>query len=376
VRLRDLQGRQFKRTFDTKRQAEDFAAKQRIRRAEAKWIDASGARIPLRQYAASWFETRADLRPRTRDTYEALLRLHILPHLGDRPLEQITVPLVRVWHGELIRTKSQNLAAKAYRLLGVILRTAVEDGLISKSPCSIRGAGIERSPERPIATIEQVFDLADAIAPRYRLTVLLACFAGLRKGEILALRRDRVDLAERTVTVREQLQELASGSFSVGGPKSSAGTRVVSLPDFLVGEIETHFASYVDDKSSALLFQGTRGGPLRRAVLQRAWAKARTELDLDYLHFHDLRHSGNTLAASTGASTRELMVRMGHASAEAALRYQHASRERDREIAAKLDAMVSGSLDQPPPDQPPPPQGAPSLGDSSSGCRGGKRLVA
>jgi hypothetical protein len=111
-------------------------------------------------------------------------------------------------------------------------------------------------------------------------------------------------------------------------------------------------------------------------VLQRAWAKARTELNLDHLHFHDLRHSGNTLAASTGASTRELMVRMGHASAEAALRYQHATRERDREIAAKLDAMVSGSLDQPPPDQPPPPQGAPSLGDSSSGCRSGKRLVA
>ena len=140
VRLRDRHGRQFKRTFESKREAEDFAAKQRIKAAETKWIDASGAKVLLRHYAGSWFETRAALRPRTRDTYEGLLRLHILPHLGNQRIEQITVPIVRVWHGELIRTKSQNLAAKAYRLLSVILRTAVEDGLILKSPCAIRGA--------------------------------------------------------------------------------------------------------------------------------------------------------------------------------------------------------------------------------------------
>jgi len=68
---------------------------------------------------------------------------------------------------------------------------------------------------------------------------------------------------------------------------------------------------------------------------------------LPELHFHDLRHTGNTLAAATGASTKELMSRLGHASAQAALRYQHATRERDQAIADALSEMVSESIGQP-----------------------------
>jgi hypothetical protein len=65
---------------------------------------------------------------------------------------------------------------------------------------------------------------------------------------------------------------------------------------------------------------------------------------MEHLHFHDLRHTGNTFAASTGASTKELMVRMGHASARAALIYQHATEERDVAIAEGLSAMVEKEL--------------------------------
>ena len=82
---------------------------------------------------------------------------------------------------------------------------------------------------------------------------------------------------------------------------------------------------------------------MRRAVLQRAWNEARGKVGMEHFHFHDLRHRGNTLAAATGASTRELMARMGHASAEAALRYPHATRERDQAIAAALGAMASAA---------------------------------
>jgi len=62
---------------------------------------------------------------------------------------------------------------------------------------------------------------------------------------------------------------------------------------------------------------------------------------LERFHFHDLRHTGNTLAASTGASTKELMSRMGHSSPRAALIYQHATQDRDAEIAAALSEVIS-----------------------------------
>ena len=97
--------------------------------------------------------------------------------------------------------------------------------------------------------------------------------------------------------------------------------------------VEDHLASHVAAPSDSRLFTGERGGPLRPHVLQSAWDKARRQTGLQYLHSHDLRHSANTWAAATGASTVELMARMGHASAAAALRYQHATTDRDRAIA-------------------------------------------
>ncbi len=70
------------------------------------------------------------------------------------------------------------------------------------------------------------------------------------------------------------------------------------------------------------------------------WKKATEKVGVPGLRLHDLRHTCNTLTAATGASTRELMHRMGHASPRAALRYQHATRERDVVIATALDQII------------------------------------
>ena len=94
------------------------------------------------------------------------------------------------------------------------------------------------------------------------------------------------------------------------------------------------------------MFTGEKGKPLRTGNFRRAvkWAKATKNAGLrDGFAFHDLRHTGNTLAASSGASTRELMHRMGHASLRAALIYQHATSERDREIAAGIDKRIEAA---------------------------------
>jgi integrase len=85
-----------------------------------------------------------------------------------------------------------------------------------------------------------------------------------------------------------------------------------------------------------LLFVGEKGNPLRLHVLYKAWAKARNDLGRPELRIHDLRHSGATWAAGVGASTKELMNRLGQVSPNAALRYQHATEERDKAIADAL----------------------------------------
>ena len=92
--------------------------------------------------------------------------------------------------------------------------------------------------------------------------------------------------------------------------------------------------------AAPLVFVGPQGGRLRRSNFRNIWIKACVGAGLPDLHLHDLRHTGNTMAAATGASLRELMERMGHSSTRAALIYQHATRERDEAIAAAMGQVL------------------------------------
>jgi len=145
------------------------------------------------------------------------------------------------------------------------------------------------------------------------------------------------------VRVARKFAELRDGTRIVGSPKSAAGFRTVAVPAVVLEVMRQHLAEFVAAGGEALLFTGGKGAALRRSNFQRAvdWAESVRKAGLPQgFHFHDLRHTGNTLAAASGASTRELMHRMGHASMRAALIYQHATSERDREIADALGARI------------------------------------
>jgi integrase len=116
------------------------------------------------------------------------------------------------------------MAAKAYRLLRAALNTAVDDELIRRNPCRIKGAGTERAAERPVATVAQVFQLADTVPARFRALILLAAFASLRYGELAAVRRRDFDPRCRTLMVRATLVERQDGSLTFGPPKTDAGS--------------------------------------------------------------------------------------------------------------------------------------------------------
>ena len=106
-------------------------------------------------------------------------------------------------------------------------------------------------------------------------------------------------------------------------------------------ELRWHLECFAQAADDGLVFIGPLGGRLRRKNFRKFWVRARDSVGLPDLHFHDLRHTGNTMAAAQGASLRELMERMGHTSSRAALIYQHATRERDEEIAAGMRKRLS-----------------------------------
>jgi integrase len=343
VRYRAPDAKERSRTFRTRKEAERFEASVRVTLDDSTWIDPRAGKLKLRTYAGEWLATRPALKPRTRQTYTDQLRIHVYPTLGDKELKQVTPQDVRLWHAGLSAAGlSANTAAKCYRLLRTIMSTAVSDELIARNPCQIRGASIERASERPTISAAQVWELADAVGTRYRCAVLLAGFMGLRVGELLGLERRHVDLHGAWLHIQQQEQELRQGERIVTTPKSLAGRRSLSIPTFLIDELEDHMRDYVHDEPAARIFVGEKGGTLRRHVLHKKWDSARVEVGLpEGFRFHDLRHTANTLTAMTGASTRELMHRMGHASSDAALRYQHATTARDVELAAALGDLIA-----------------------------------
>jgi integrase len=220
-----------------------------------------------------------------------------------------------------------------------VLATAADDEIIRRSPCRIRGAGSETTPERPTLTVDQVAALAAQMPARYSALVLLATYASLRWGEVTALRQSDLDLNRATVRVRRAYTELSTGQLLLGPPKSRAGNRVVGFPRPLLPLLCRHLDGYVESTADGLVFTGAKGGPLRRSTFNRLvrWPAAVEAVGVPGLHFHDLRHTGNQLAAQVpGTTVRDLMARMGHDNERAAMIYLHATQDADRRIADAL----------------------------------------
>lgn len=336
-------------TFATRTDAEIWLTKKEAEILAGEWINPDAGKIPFEEYGRAWIEERPNLRPRTVELYGYLLRVHLLPTFGDKALNEIKEPHVRRWRKHLLDAQvSEVTVAKAYRLLKAILTTAVDDQLIKRNPCRIKGAGQERSPERPVLTVHEVYRLAEVIEPRYRALVLLATFASLRWGELAGLLRRDLDLEAGTVRVERQLMQITGKGLVFTEPKSAASRRTVTIPALIIEDLRTHLRYFAQDGPDGLVFVGPDNGPLRNTNFnRRVWAKAVREAGLPGVRFHDLRHTGNTLAAHAGASIRELMERMGHSSTRAALIYQHSTHERQREVARRLDLLARDALTGP-----------------------------
>ena len=174
---------------------------------------------------------------------------------------------------------------------------------------------------------------------RFSALVIVAAFSGLRWGEQVALRRCDVDIDAGTVRVPRKLA-VPRNRTEFGPPKTEAGRRPVVLPSAARTVLVEHLGEHVAADPDALIFTGDKGAVLRTGNFRRAvkWTDALKAAGMPTgFHFHDLRHTGNNLAAATGASTRDLMHRMGHA----VLIYQHATSERDREIADGMDRRIA-----------------------------------
>ena len=248
----------------------------------------------------------------------------------------------------------------AYSLLKAIFRTAVARKVVKESPVSVEGATSRAAPkEITLLTVAQVQELADAMRPQHRLMVLLAAWCSLRFGELTGLRRRDLhlseDFTEGTITV-EQAAVTVAGERLLTTPKSLAGHRTIYLPPHLIEDVRQHLDTYTRSDPDSLVFPGADGRPLtpgqvyghaprfdRRGKQKHpgnGFYKAHHQIGRPDFRFHDLRHFAATMAAISGATTKELMQFAGHSDIHVAMRYQEAVNDRKKDLAKRMTALA------------------------------------
>lgn len=356
ARYQDRTGKTHYRYLRTKGEAAAFLATVEADILRGDWMDPTRGQRTLGEWADEWMAGKHNIRPRTRDLYEMLLRVHILPTFGATPVAAITTEDVDAWVAMLMAdpSRGRTAASRALRLMASILGEAVKRRYIRFNPCDNA-----RKPEEPprrearAITPAQVADLADAVGrryPQYRTLVLLAAYSGLRWGEATGLSVGHVDLLRATVRVDRQLHK----DGRLDEPKSRAGRRTVKVPRWLADLLAETIAGRqpngdLPEHHRDLVFLNGDGRPLMGSNFnRREWRPGVLDAlppDLAEFRFHDLRHTAVAIAIDSARrigeplNAKSLQERMGHSSIVMTLdRYGHLLDGHD-------DAMVEGMED-------------------------------
>lgn len=282
-------------------------------------------------------------------TYRSTLSRHILPALGRKRLGEVSQDDV----DQLLRSrKTPAVRTNVSRVLRSLYLAAVDQGeggltavpfrLHVPKPQVTRGLDSSK-----VATPEQVRALAEALPEQLSLAAYLAAIMSLRLGEVLGLQRgdfeglDSPGLA--VLHIRRQWNSKAyGGGASYSAPKAGS-EGVLAVPEELAAQVRTHLERWVGGAKASPLFPSAHdpARPMSQTRFDMEWRAARVKAGMPSFRFHDLRHTGLTLYAQAGATLSEIMARGRHKHPEVAVRYQHATLERDRANAAVLGAAFS-----------------------------------
>ncbi len=304
---------------------------------------------------AGWFVTVApSLRPSTLRRYRDSVRLHVLPLLGSVRLAKLSpADLQRLYNDRLAAGLSPTTVRHIHGIIHRALEDAVKWGMVSRNVADAATAPKRSSVEMATWNAEQaskVFDAAKGSEIEALLWLAIQC--GLRRGELLALRWDDIDLNGGNVSIRRTLSRGASSKLEFGEPKTAASKRRVSLSAALLEvvrehrrrqleHIVTHRSIYED---AGLVFADGLGRPLHPNALNRKFAEIIRRAGLPVIRFHDLRHTCATIMLAQGVHPKIVQELLGHTDISMTMNlYSHVTTDMQQEAADAIDRAISGA---------------------------------
>ncbi|MEU6402199.1 tyrosine-type recombinase/integrase [Streptomyces sp. NPDC046985] len=319
--------------------------------ASNKGVPAPSAQGSVAAFLTYWLETVAvhRLRETTHTRYTACVRLYLLPGLGRKKLAELTAKDVRTWLDQL-RTTCQcctrgldtardqpqccTLEKCCRKRLSPLTLAYVHSVLKSALEHAVREEEIPRNVARNVRmgtprprrfeplTAEEARDFL-AATDGHRLSALfeLALRTGLRKGELLGLRWEDLDLAGGTASIRRTLQRTNSGGLTALPTKTQSSERRIALPTECLRSLEQHRERQAEEreaagagwKASGYVFTRPDGSPIEGATLTRHFNTLLRRATLRRIRFHDLRHSAATLLLEQGVELVVIKELLGHA---------------------------------------------------------------
>jgi integrase len=246
-------------------------------------------------------------KPSTIAGYEAALRMRVLPALGDRQLDTVERRDLRLLVEDLLDVGLDPSSVRNTLMpLRVILRRAVEDGELAVNPATGLLLPAVRGRRDRVASPEEVRRLLAALPDLDRALWATAFYAGLRRGELMALRREDVDLERRLLRVERSYDEKAHAFVE---PKSRAGRRVVPV----VQPLAAHLAGR---RPGELVFASPRGAPFCGSTVWRRARAAWRVAGLEPIGLHEARHTYASTLIAAGVDAKTVATYMGHASVQ------------------------------------------------------------
>lgn len=304
--------------------------------------------VPERQTVAEYLDfwlgsvVKPGAKPRTYESYEAMIRLHLVPALGSTPLLKLGPPQIHQCLSAMGKTRNAELG---YAVLHAAVEQAVEWGVLAANVVDRVKRPRYKAPEKvPFGPDEAARFLAAIRGDRLEALWIATLALGLRRGEVTGLRWADVRLDRGTVSLAVQLQRLA-GAYQLVPLKTQRSRRTLPLPSFVAESLGDHRARQLLESSQhpwGLVFTTREGQPLNGPALSHRFKEMVAAAGLPDLDLHDLRHTAGSLLAATGTSAPVIRDLLGHSQLSTTDVYLHSIPAEHRAALDRLSAVLLG----------------------------------
>lgn len=333
---------------------------EKVKALEAKrdagMVSAAGRPMTVEEWLSYWIDNIAPsrVRPRTLDSYRSLIRMHLLPYIGKRRLDQLMPEHLEQTYRELLtKGLSPTSVLRVHRVMHRALKIAMQRDRIARNVATLVEPPRQERPQTPepldVEECKRVLGAAEGRRNAARWTVALAL--GLRQSEALALQWKDINLDAGRLSVRRGLHRVPGQGLTFTEPKTDRSRRTIALPGPLIEALRKQRVEQNQERLVAgtewvdwdLVFTQPNGRPLDKHSDYEAWVKLLQDAGVRHIRLHDGRHTAATLLLTAGVHPRVVMELLGHSQMRTTTDiYSHVMPALAKEAADRMTATLWG----------------------------------